>query len=311
MNKHILFVHIPKTAGTSFRIAAEEYFGKQNTFYDYSPHSVRTSKEVTDTIYDTNDAYKLYSILTKLECSFFAGHFSVLKYTACYDTLNVVSFVRDPVERVISHYNHLKNNNEYKKSIIDFIKEPRFKNFQSRNLGGKHIALYGFLGVTEEYNTSIDLFNSLYDTKLPHKHMNVKNKGSLNTEDVDEKIKDLIKRVHAKDIELYVSVRYQFQVRQKLYAKNLPFTYGYIQEVTTKKISGVVFQKENNDAVEIDIYAGSKYLETVLARNFRPGQVGKNVPRKGFIGFNYLYKGDSNLDGNLHAFVKATGQEIV
>ena len=139
--------------------------------------------------------------------------------------------------------------------------------------------------------------------------MNTKNENSLNIEDIDTKTMDLIRRLNAKDIALYDAVYIQFEVRKTLYAKNQPFTHGFIQKVTEKQISGMAFQRGNDEAVEIDIYAGDKYLETVLAKNLRPGQ--RNIPRKGFIGFDYLYEGDLSLDGKLHAFVKATEQEIV
>ena len=304
-------MHIPKTAGTSFRIAAEEYFGKQNTFYDYSKGSDETSELVLDTIYDENDPYKLYSTLSKREHSFLSGHFPIVKYAVLYDTFNVVTFVREPVAQVLSHYNHYKNLHKYEKDLTDFVKEVRFRDIQTKNLHQKDLAFYGFIGITEEYNTSIDLFNSIYGTKLEYKHINVKNEDSLHTEDIDKKTIDLIRRLNAKDIELYEAVCQQLEVRKTLYAKNQPFTYGFIQKITEKQISGMAFQREYDDAVEIDIYVGDKYLETVLAKNLRPGQIRNNVPRKGFIGFDYLYEGDVSLNGELHAYIKATGQEIV
>lgn len=310
-NKHILFVHIPKTAGTSFRIAAEEYFGKQNTFYDYSSKSDETSKEIIDTIYSAKDPYQFYEHIAKLDRSFLSGHFPVGKYAPLYDALNIVSFVRDPVEQVLSHYNHYKDHHAYTKSLIAFVKEPRFRNTQSKLLRQRDLSLYGFLGVTEQYNTSIDLFNNVYDTDLPKIHINKTKKDSLGTEELDLKTLNLIRRMNGKDIALYDAVCQQFEVRKNLYANNQPFTHGLIQKITENQISGLAFQKESDEVVEIDIYKGDQYLETVLAKNFRPGQVRQSVPRRGFIGFDYLYEGDSNLDGKLHAFVKATGQEIV
>ena len=308
-NKHILFVHIPKTAGTSFRIAAEEYFGKQNTFYDYSSKSDETSKEIIDTIYSAKDPYQFYEHIAKLDSSFLSGHYPVGKYAVLYNTLNVVSFVRDPVAQVLSHYNHYKNLHSYKKDLIDFIKEPRFGNTQSKLLHQKHLTFYGFIGVTEEYNDSIDLFNDMFATDLPRMHINKKDQNSLMMENIDQKTVDLIKHLNNEDMKLYYTVCKQFAVRKNLAAKNLPFTYGFIQKNIEKQISGIAFQRESDDPIEIDIYKDNKYLETVLAKNLRPGQ--KDVPRKGFIGFDYLYKGDGTLDGKLHAYVKHTGQEII
>ena len=310
-NQHILFIHIPKTAGTSFRIAAEEYYHKDNILYDYSPHFKETSKSVIEMVYENQDYYKLYEYIRKLDNSFFSGHFHANKYNSLYDTLNVVSFVRNPVEQVLSHYNHHKNFNGYDKDFSSFIKEQRFRNIQSKALGDKPIDFYGFLGLTEEYKMSIEMFNALYDTKLKYKHINVKRKNSLNIEEIDDDILKLVVRLNEKDVELYGAVKKQFEERKKLYKKSLPFTYGFIQKITKKQISGIVFQKESNEAIEIDIYKGNNYLETILAKNLRHGQIRHNVPRKGFIGFDYAYNEDDCLSGKLHALVKSTNQKIL
>ncbi len=311
MNKHILFIHIPKTAGTSFRIAAEEYFGKENTFYDYTLLSDETSKEIKTAIYDANDLYQLYSMISKSEDSFLSGHYSVEKYDRVYSALNIVSFVRNPIEQVISHFNHYKNYHNYKKEFVDFMKEPRFRNTQHSMLHRRPLAYYGFLGLTEEYATSIEMFNALYGTELLPIYANTKSEGSLKIEDIDKKTQDQIKRLNSKDIKLYESIKKQFELRKKLYNKKLPYTYGFIQAFEEKKISGLAFQRESDRAVLIDIYADELYLETVVAKYMRQSQLLNSVPRKGFIGFDYIYEGDDLPGGKLRAVVKGTGQEIV
>ena len=51
----LFFVHIPKTAGTSFRKACENYFGTPYSAYDYSPNSSDTSALVLDCMYRNHD----------------------------------------------------------------------------------------------------------------------------------------------------------------------------------------------------------------------------------------------------------------
>ena len=171
--------------------------------------------------------------------------------------------------------------------------------------------LYGFFGLTERYEESIEMFNALYGTEISHKHMNSKTEGSLNIEDVDPKVLERIKKINAKDMELYNNVKNRFTIRQKLFEKNLPYTYSIIQKIDKNQISGIAFQKESDDSVEVDIYSDEKYLTTVAAKTMRAGQIRYSVPRRGYVGFDYVYKGDGVLNGKLRAVVKATGQEIV
>ena len=311
MKKHILFIHIPKTAGTSFRVAAEKYFGEDNTFYDYSAKSPETSAEILENVYKKNDPYSLYRSLEQHSQSFLSGHFSANKYAPLYDVLNIVTFLREPVRQVLSHYNHFRNNYGYDKGLLEFAKEERFRNVQSRNLQTIDVRLYGFVGLTEEYNKSIDLFNTLFDTALPHMHMNEKSSNSLSIKDMTEEDVEMIKKLNTQDIELYDTVKRQFKIRKQLFKQKLPFTYGFIQKIDEKRIVGLAFQRENDNPIEIDIYAGKTYLKTVQANKLRPGMVAKNLPRKGYVGFDYRHCGDSDIKGKLHAYVKTTGQEIV
>lgn len=307
-NQHILFVHIPKTAGTSFRMAAEEYYDPNTIFYDYSLDFIETSPTVIKNIYEENDYYKLYHNILKLERSFLSGHFPVNKYAPLYEMTNVVTFVRHPVEQVLSHYNHHKNIDKYDKGLKTFIQEPRFRNVQSKTLKSNPIETYGFIGLTEEYKSSIKMFNDLYKTKLEYKHINVKSENSLSVDDLDEETLKLIIRSNKADMKFYGDIQKQFTVRKELFDKDLPFTYGFIQRISENKISGIAFQRENGNAIEIDIFAGDRFIDTILAKNLRSGQ--KNVPRKGYIGFDYQYNLESQIDAKLRAFVHETGQEI-
>jgi hypothetical protein len=309
-NQHILFIHIPKTAGTSFRVSAQSYYEENEIFYDYSPQAKETSSSIVEMIYEARDPYLFYEkTLLKLEKSFLSGHFHSNKYASLYDSLNIVSFVRHPIEQVISHFNHYKNRHNYTKDFKTFIKEKRFCNLQSKLLEGKPIGMYGFLGITESYDDSIRLFNSLYKTNLEIVHLNKKTKNSLAIEDLEDETLALLERYNSKDIVFYKAIEAQFKVRKDLESRNLPFTYGFIQKATTHEISGIAFQKDNDKAIEIDIYLGKKCLTTIEANNLRAGQ--KNVPRKGYIGFDYVHSGKNENNEKLFAFNSVSKQELL
>ncbi len=310
MNKQLLFIHIPKTAGTSFRQAAEKYFGKEHTFYDYTPNSVETSSQIINKIYNAKDPYAFYALLQNHPHSFLSGHFPVVKYTALYETQNVVSFVRDPVSQVISHFNHFKTHSNYKNTIEEFILEPRFQNIQSRMLANKPLSLYGFLGITERYEESIELFNTIYSTEIEVIHTNKKHKEAMNVGELDDELIGKIKKVNAKDIAFYESVCKQFEIRKSLYKDVQLFTYGFIQEVTDTKVKGCAFQNNSNEPVKIEIYHGNNLITTVEAKDYRPGLIKQGVPRRGFVGFEYSWKDDEMDKNEIYCRVYNTQQII-
>ena len=50
-----VFAHISKTAGMSFRLGADQYFGEKMVCRDYGPKAPETSKDVKEWIYKGNN----------------------------------------------------------------------------------------------------------------------------------------------------------------------------------------------------------------------------------------------------------------
>ena len=104
----IVSVHLPKTAGTSFAAALKTHFGDRLQ-RDYADRPINTP------VYDRNQAALRAAIkiakrgLHGTECVH--GHFLPVKYLLLSSRQDVqfVAWMRDPVERLVSHYHFWRN----------------------------------------------------------------------------------------------------------------------------------------------------------------------------------------------------------
>ena len=162
----VLFVHIPKTAGTSFRKSLQH---EKNIIFDYGSGNPVTSKPIEKHIYEDKDFFSLKCYLQKKKFDF-SGHFFLSKYSSFVFCHQLVSFVRNPLEQTVSHFNHMVKVNGYSESFEYFIESKQYINLQSKYLNGAPISLLGFVGVTECYDTSIDIFNNFFDLSFTINH---------------------------------------------------------------------------------------------------------------------------------------------
>lgn len=160
----LIFVHIPKTAGTSFRVAAEEWFGKSHLLHDYGSQARRTSP-----IFRRYEAGKMSweKLLVEIgKAKFVTGHFAAQRYLSAFSPSHFCAFVRDPVERTISQYFHHRHVLGYSHGLETFVEDARFHDQQHRLLAGLSLDQMGFVGVTEAYAESLSIFNSHFGTAL-------------------------------------------------------------------------------------------------------------------------------------------------
>jgi len=126
----VIFLHIPKTAGTAFEQLAEKNFGNGcslSTSGKFSPEEWK-------------------------ESALIGGHFFYSRYDGMSGRRLFLGVVRDPVDRAISGFNYYKNNNslmEYRKAKgfdhDDFLKTIRkspfrvefVDNYQCKYLSGR------------------------------------------------------------------------------------------------------------------------------------------------------------------------------
>lgn len=158
-----IFVHIPKTAGTSFRTAAKQSL---TCAWDYGLDSPETSDVIKETVYDKKPG-ALAEQISQRKIEFLSGHFIASKYHNLVPNGKLIGFVRDPVSRLISEYNHHVRHGGYKGSLEVFCSNAGHHNVQSKYFSGLSLDDFYFVGVTERYSESLELFNRSSDLSLP------------------------------------------------------------------------------------------------------------------------------------------------
>jgi hypothetical protein len=174
-SKKLVFIHIPKTAGTSLRLLLESNYEEAERAAIYSHQDL-----------DENLAKALAD--PKIKCIY--GHFPLRPVIIASDA-TVVTLLREPIARSISHYNHYsKRMNEKHTNLMegvetpeDFTKLVQSNNRQTAFLSGylnqrefledsevlrKALANFDRLdavGFTEHYAASIAYFGELLGWK--------------------------------------------------------------------------------------------------------------------------------------------------
>ena len=128
----ILFIHIPKTAGTSFRIGLERIFGCQRIIQDYGPDATETDDALLH-LYHQKPFKPAYvaEIAFKCRASVVGGHFPVSRYIKVFPGATAISFVREPLQRCYSEYLHFKQYVGYGNSFESFFHQTSQINLQS------------------------------------------------------------------------------------------------------------------------------------------------------------------------------------
>lgn len=201
----IIFVHIPKTAGTSFRSAANEYYGNDKILNDYGYESEETSEAVLKHYYQNEDANLLRDASKSFQL--ISGHYPASRYSEIFEDAPVVAFIREPIARVVSEYNHFCNLNGYTGSFRSFYSDEVYQNRQHKLLTGLSLKELAFVGITDEYDLSLSIFNDLFEANLQSQSINKGHYQNNSLEDLSKEEVDEITDLNQKDIALYQAAK--------------------------------------------------------------------------------------------------------
>ena len=209
----LLVVHIPKTAGTSLRLALADQFGESKVALDYGAAAEETSPYIRARLYAERADRNVPALVARLRetgCEALVGHFSLAKYAACFRPEETVAFVREPLVRACSEYLHHRRKGRRQGSFLQFMEDPAFQNMQSRFLAGVQEGT--FIGLTERYKASLLLLNERFGLQLAHKKRNrgLWGGGQRMADGLDPELAERFHVLNRSDVDLYDRARADF-----------------------------------------------------------------------------------------------------
>ncbi|MCP5325079.1 MAG: hypothetical protein H7A09_01980 [Oceanospirillaceae bacterium] len=298
----LFFVHIPKTAGTSFRQAAEDFWGAANVLRNYGPKSPATSQKISEL---GRDPFELFRLIAELDAPMYTGHVRVDTAVHLFPARRVVTFVRNPEEQVVSHYRHAKRWNGFDGDLRAFILNGGTQNLQSRYMAGLHPELFGLIGITEKYDQSLDMFNAHFGLGFAHR---TDNTNDFAGEPLDAELRALLRERNRQDMHLYQRCVALHTERWRLFEQGLEWTHGVIGNLTKQSIQGWAYGAVNDEPVGLDILVNDELIGHVDATEPRPNLKQYETPRCGYVGFTLA--ADLKEGDRVAAIVSRTGQRL-
>ena len=213
----IVSVHVPKTGGETFRdileALTEGHLQRDYADRPLAPMSLRqrirlaTARPHLDP--DTRAVH---------------GHFNATKYWRRYPDARYMAWFREPVERLASHYHYWKRKPDRKNptcqklmqedlSLEAFAALPEMRDVHARFLGEVPAASLAFVGITERYDDSIDLFRRAFYPALPvaTERVNVNPERDGDRYDLDPATREAIEQLNSADMDVYRAAVARFE----------------------------------------------------------------------------------------------------
>lgn len=275
LRKNLVFVHIPKTGGTSARHALLAFENRRAFVRDYGPGSPETTAELRDALYDPAGLAALGERLDDNRGTFVIGHFRARKYRRLFPLSDFATVLREPIDRLVSEYNHHVAHAGLEEPFEAFMLKPRFRNMTSAMLDGVDIDRFGFLGVTEALDRDFERFGRFLGAGIPPKKTNLGryDEATRRLKENDGLMAEA-RRLNADDVALYDYVVARLNGlttdRPARVAAGRAGVWGQVSLNPEKGVVGWVGRRAGAEPALIRLVAGSRVLAETQAIRPRP-----------------------------------------
>jgi hypothetical protein len=202
-NDLILSVHIPKCGGTTFRSILNKIYAP-DIFFEYSQESdqIVNAKNISENV----------------KC--IHGHLIYKAYKQLIHSSNLITFLRHPVYRTISFYEHIKRIpsdagtlsqffNSSNPSLIEFAEHPIARNYGLGFTGNLNPDDFLFIGFLEEFESSIKNCSKALNWQVIPSY-EIKNKGNLKEDILTKNQYEYIKDLNKEELNWYNHAKSKF-----------------------------------------------------------------------------------------------------
>jgi hypothetical protein len=209
----IVSVHVPKTGGVSFREVLARLAGDRLVL-DYADRPLAPRSRW--------QAWRERRRRAELPpgTRVVHGHFVAAKYWRSHPEGRFVTWFRDPVERLASHYFYWQREpdpehptcrrlHSERLSLRAFAALPEMRDVHARLLGGVPVEAFAFVGLTEHFEAGMELFRRLFcpELELGAGRRNVNPARSGERYALDPAERDAIAALNRADLALYARAR--------------------------------------------------------------------------------------------------------
>jgi hypothetical protein len=163
------------------------------------------------------------------------GHFCADKYIGLFPQADFITFFRDPAQQTISHWRwqsaltdrtsdvnkevhaEVRYWQELQPTVEEHLKWPFYRDHQSQFLGSLKVEDLAFVGLYEEYDKSIELFNARFGRHLKPRVASVTQRERVPFE-VSPDVRRLVDKYRAEDVEIYARAKELFDRQCSLVA---------------------------------------------------------------------------------------------
>lgn len=218
-------VHLPKTAGSAFRKVLADLCG-EDFFLDYDDRPLASgypARRIRNMQADRERCEKMLAAEMRGDDAaiFVHGHFVATKYESIFPQARHVTWLRDPVERVISQYHYWLREPDPKNDLCAILVEnrlsleafaslPQIHNVYSRFLGSRDLLQFDFVGITERFAEDLARFYELFGVRSPSTPAPKENANPERGSDryrVPDAVRRRIADWNAADVALYARAR--------------------------------------------------------------------------------------------------------